>query len=64
MRYWLARLAMSFVIIGVAILFKLHQLRGNATLTGTQQGVYVAAAVLCFALGIAGMKERHRRREF
>ena len=63
MRHWLGRLAMSFVIVGVAILFKIHQLRERQLLTGTQQGLYIAAAVVCFALGAAGMKERHRGEE-
>jgi hypothetical protein len=61
MRRWLARLGFSLIVIAAVLAWEIHKGTQNGTLSGVKQGLYVAAAILCFSLGAAGMKERHRR---
>jgi hypothetical protein len=60
MRRFLANSSMAFVVIAVALVWEIHRGTQNGTMTGVRQGLYVAGAVLAAALGVAGMKERHR----
>lgn len=61
MRFWLSRLAMSLIVIACILMWELHRGMQNNTISGVRQGLYIAGAVLCFSLGAAGMKDRHRR---
>jgi hypothetical protein len=54
---WLSRLAFSFIIVGGALAWE----GSKQTMTGRQIVCFIGAAVL-LALGIAGLRERHRPR--
>ncbi len=60
MRYWLSRIAFSLFVLGIVLAWTIYKGTQQGTLSGVRQGLYVAAAILCFALSLAGMKERHR----
>jgi hypothetical protein len=41
--------------------FEVYRGHTRGTLTGTREGLYIAGAVLAASLGLAGIKERHRK---
>jgi len=63
MRRLLSNSAMAFILISLWLVWKVYRGSQDGTLTSMQQGLCVAGAVLAGALGLAGMKERHRRQE-
>lgn len=62
MRKWLARLSFSFIILAVLLVWDAYRaLRGyGRVLPAWQIYLEFAAAVLSFALGMVGVRERHR----
>jgi NADH:ubiquinone oxidoreductase subunit 6 (subunit J) len=56
MNRWLSRLAFSFIVIAAVLAWE-----GRRAVGAAQIGCYVGAALL-FALGVIGLRERHRRR--
>ncbi len=62
MRYWLGNLAMSMILIACFLIWQVHKGTQSGTMTGLREGFYIAGAVLAAALGLAGMKERHRKK--
>jgi len=59
MRKWLARLSLSFLVIGFVLVwqgYKLSQAEGQSSRVVL---MYVGAG-LCAAAGLAGARERHR----
>jgi hypothetical protein len=60
MRRFLSRAAFALIVIACALSWEAYRGGQQGTVTGVRKGLYVAGAVLCFAAGAAGMKERHR----
>lgn len=60
MRRWLARLAFSFIVVGLVLGWEIYRGTQQGTLHGTKLGLYIAAVVVLLSAGMAGMKERHR----
>lgn len=62
MRVWLSRLAFSFLIIGGVLLWHAHRAsRGDlGPVPQSRIILYVVAGALSLAMGIAGLRERHR----
>jgi hypothetical protein len=65
MRQWLARLAFALLVIGFVLGWKGYRIvSGRTPGAGTERAVlYFVPAVICFALGLIGIRERHRPRE-
>jgi len=64
MRRWLDRLALSFIILGCVLIwegYRILQGRGEIPATLTRLALYFGGAGACFALGVAGIRQRHRR---
>jgi hypothetical protein len=63
MRRWLDRLALSFVIIGCVLIWEGYRiLQGrNGPATTARICLYFIGAGISFALGVAGIRQRHRR---
>ena len=63
MRKWLARLAFSFILLTIVFAWEGHRTRRGDRGPGQEGKMYAffAAAAVCFALGLAGVRERHRR---
>jgi hypothetical protein len=61
MRRFLSRAAFALIVIACALSWEVYRGDQLGTVTGVKKGLYIAGAVLCFAAGAAGMKERHRR---
>ncbi len=61
MRRWLSNSAMAMIVLACAFAWQVHRGSERGTLTGTQKGLYIAGGIVAGALGLAGMKERHRR---
>ena len=65
MRRWLARLSFSLVIVGAVLLFEAFRSRpgawGAPMITTQRRYAYAAGGALCLAVGMAGVRERHRR---
>jgi hypothetical protein len=61
MRYWLSRLALSFIVVGLVLCWEVYKGSQDGTLRGARLGLYVAGIVVCLSGGLAGMKERHRK---
>jgi len=57
MRFWIARLAFSFLVIAGACGWEAY--RGDHTVT--QQRLLTVAAAVSAGFGLAGLRERHRR---
>ena len=59
MRWWLARLAFSFLIVALVVGYAGYkaQQRGE----GTRATIMMLGAAAGIALGIAGLRARHRR---
>jgi hypothetical protein len=64
MRRWLSRLAFTFIVVSLVLMWEIHRGTQQGTLHGTKLGLYIAGAVLCFSFGAAGMKERHRKDDY
>lgn len=64
MRKWMARLGFSFILLAVVFAWEGHRTQRGDRGPGQERKVYAfyAAAAACFALGIAGVRERHRGR--
>jgi hypothetical protein len=62
MRQWLARLAFSFLVVGVVLGWQTFRiLRGELRGLSTEQTVLVMAGALCaLVVGVIGIRERHR----
>lgn len=58
MRKWMARLSFSFFIL--ALVFVWEGRRADQQNLSSRRNAYAAAAVACFALGLVGVRERHR----
>lgn len=52
---------MAMIVLACAFAWQVHRGSERGTLTGTQKGLYIAGGIVAGALGLAGMKERHRR---
>jgi hypothetical protein len=63
MRRFLSRAAFALIVIACALCWEIYRGDQLGTVTGAKKGLYVAGAVICFAAGAAGMKERHRKPE-
>ena len=59
MQKWLSRLAFSFFIVGFVLFWELNKLN-RAGAPAWKQATYLVGGALCVALGIAGIKARHR----
>jgi hypothetical protein len=59
MRRWLARLSMSFLIVGFVLVWRGYQIGQVEGSTGRVVAAYLGAAA-CVAAGLAGVRERHR----
>ena len=57
LRRWLSRLAMSFIVLAAAFGWQAYraEVRDGRTIA------YAAGAAVCAGLGMAGIRERHRR---
>ena len=67
MRCWLARLSFSFFIIAFVLGWQAYNATHSTAIndtgppgTRTRVALYVIGAVAAFALGLAGVRERHR----
>lgn len=61
-RKWLARFGASFVIIGVVLMYETYQaLSGRLVVAPWQTVMYAAGSACALALGMLGVRERHRR---
>jgi len=54
MRTWLARLSFSFLIVAFALAWQGYKTGGS------RATVYYAGAAAAFAVGLIGVRERHR----
>jgi len=61
MRRLLSSAAMGLIVIACALVWEVHRGSELGTMTGTRKGLFIAGAVVAASLGLAGMKERHRR---
>jgi len=52
---------MAMIVLACALAWEVHRGTERGTLTCAKKGLYIAGAVLAGALGVAGIKERHRR---
>jgi len=52
---------MAMIVLACAFAWEVHRGTERGTLTGAKKGLYIAGAVVAGALGVAGMKERHRK---
>jgi hypothetical protein len=59
MNRWLARLAMSFFIIAAVLAWEAYQALQHAG-PPWRIAVYLVAAAASIALGVAGIREKHR----
>jgi hypothetical protein len=64
MRYWLARLPFTFLILGGWLAYEGYQTANGRNGPGNQLRVvgYFVGAILSIALAIMALRERHRRR--
>ena len=62
-RKWLARLSFSFMLIGAVLVWEGYQSLREAReeTSDTRVALYFIGAAVTFALGFAGLRERHRR---
>jgi len=60
MRYWLARLSFSFLVVAFAMGWTAYRMGQQEPHRTTTIGIYYAAAIVCASLGLAGVRERHR----
>ena len=62
-RKWLARLSFTFMLIGAVLAWEGYQtLRGaRGETSDTRVALYFIGATVAFALGFAGVRERHRQ---
>jgi hypothetical protein len=62
MRKWLARLSFSLIIIAAVLAWEAWRTRRGDRGPGREWQVYAfaVASVLCFGLGLRGVRERHR----
>ena len=62
MRYWLARLHFSFLIVGFYLAWEAY--RSNESLRGYVSPARIlllaVGSMCCFVLGFLGVRERHR----
>jgi hypothetical protein len=58
MRRWLARLSFSFLIIAAVLLWEANKLG-----SGGRSSAYIVGAFVCIALGIIGIRARHREKD-
>jgi hypothetical protein len=63
MRKWLARLSFSFIILTVFFAWEGYRTRRGDRGPGQEAKMYAffTAAAVSFALGLVGVRERHRR---
>jgi hypothetical protein len=61
-RAWLARFSFSFVLVGAVLAWEGYQsVTGNrGPVPQSRIVLYFAGALICWALGLAGVRERHR----
>ena len=60
MRRWLARLSFSFFLIACVFAWQAHKARETGEGARTRRMLYAGGAVVAVALGVAGVRERHR----
>lgn len=62
MRKWLARLSFSFIILAAVLAWEAWRTRRGDRGPGRDRQAFalVTAAAVCFALGLRGVRERHR----
>ncbi len=60
MRRFLSRAAFALIVVACALTWEVYRGGQLGTMTGVKKGLYIAGAVICFAAGAAGIKERHR----
>ena len=62
MRRWLARLSFSFIIIGCVLTYEAYKTMRAAedAAAGPRAMLLATGAAVAFALGVAGVRERHR----
>ncbi len=52
---------MAMIVLACALAWEVYRGTERGTLSGTRKGLYIAGAIAAGAIGLAGMKERHRR---
>ncbi len=57
MRRWLARLSFSFFLIACVLAWEAHK----TTATRQWRTMYTLGAAACVAMGVLGVRERHRQ---
>jgi len=60
MRRWLARLSFSFIIIAAVLAWEAYKATGTGASARTRATLCTVGALVAFALGLAGVRERHR----
>ena len=62
MRRWLARLSFSFIIIACVLAYEAYKTMHaqESAAAGPRAMLLAAGAAVAFALGVAGVRERHR----
>jgi hypothetical protein len=64
-RQWLERLAFSFIVIALVLIWEMYKsLSGRGVpLSQGRLVLYLVAAAMCIAMGVTGIRSRHRRQD-
>jgi len=60
MRRWLSRLSFTFIAVGCVLAWDAYT-GSTRGMNGGPMTFYYIGAAICFACGLAGLTERHRR---
>ena len=63
MREWLARLAFSFFVIAIVLGWETYRGLQRRTISESRAGLYLMAGGMSVAMGVMGMRERHKRQD-
>ena len=61
MRRWLARFAFPFLILAAVLAWEGHRVASGQRHSRFTPLAFYAGATACFLLGVAAIRERHRR---